>query len=279
MKGMGETMVHTRTLPKSAAKRSQPENHQEARPLWYAPNPTLRTKAACEDTIRLVDRIRSTEMGPTPDEQQLFVALHTSAYQASRPANQRRSAAAEREAWSDRWETIREFIVQQNLGLVYSMIGRFGSRHMDEDDLQSEAMFALSRAVDRFNPWRGYKFSTYACNVIARALMRRGKQETHYRRLFPVQHDMSFERPEGLPDLDASLYVERLQRVLDENLGELTDLETRILSHRFPQEQDERLTFQEIGNVIGLSKERVRQIQNIALIKLRGVLDQDPVLQ
>jgi RNA polymerase primary sigma factor len=272
-------MVHTRALPKSSASRNQTDNSQEARPLWYAPNTTIRTKAAGENTIRLADRIRCSEMGPTPDEQELFIALHTAAYQASRPVNQRRSAKAEREAWTERWEAIREFIVQQNLGLVYSMIGRFGSRHMDEDDLQSEAMFALSRAVDRFNPWRGYKFSTYACNVIARALMRRGKQETNYRRLFPVQHDMSFERPEGLPDLDAGLYVERLQRVLDDNLGELTDLETKILSHRFPPEQEPRLTFQEIGNAIGLSKERVRQIQNIALIKLRGVLDLDPVLQ
>lgn len=272
-------MVHSRTQSKSQPRSRTPVSGSEAKSLWYAPNSTIRTKAACEDTIRLVDRIGSTEMGPIPDEQELFIGLHTAAYQASRPANQQRSARAEREAWAERWETIREFIVQQNLGLVYSMIGRFGSRHMDEDDLQSEAMFALSRAVDRFNPWRGYKFSTYACNVIARALMRRGKQESHYRRLFPVQHDMSFERPEGMPDLDAGLYVERLQRVLDENLGELTDLETRILSHRFPQEAEQRLTFQEIGNVIGLSKERVRQIQNIALIKLRGVLDQDPVLQ
>ncbi len=279
MKGTGETMVHTKAPAKSASGRHPGSNEPEARPLWYAANAMIRTKAACEDTIRLADRICSTELGPVPDEQELFIALHTAAYQASRPVNQRRSARLEREAWTERWEAIREFIVEQNLGLVYSMIGRFGSRHMDEDDLQSEAMFALSRAVDRFNPWRGYKFSTYACNVIARALMRRGKQETHYRRLFPVQHDLSFERPEGMPDLDAGLYVERLQRVLDRNLGELTDLETQILSHRFPPEEESRLTFQEIGEVIGLSKERVRQIQNIALIKLRGVLDLDPVLQ
>lgn len=278
-KGTNKTMVHTRALPKSARTRCPAEASPEPRLLWYAPSATIRTKVASRDAIQLADRIRSIEQAPVPDEQELFIALHTAAYQASRPANQRRSAKAERDAWTERWEVIREYIVEQNLGLVYSMIGRFGSRHMDEDDLQSEAMFALSRAVDRFNPWRGYKFSTYACNVIARALMRRGKQETHYRRVFPVQHDMSFERPESMPDLDAGLYLERLHRVLDGNLGELTDLETRILSHRFPPEHEPRLTFQEIGNAIGLSKERVRQIQNIALIKLRGVLDLDPVLQ
>ena len=70
-----------------------------------------------------------------------------------------------------------------------------------------------------------------------------------------------------------------MTRVLDENLGELTDLETSILSKRFTSERQERLTFQEIGRSVGLSKERVRQIQNVALGKLRDVLQTDPVLQ
>jgi RNA polymerase primary sigma factor len=159
------------------------------------------------------------------------------------------------------------------------MIGRFGSRQLDEDDMLSEAMYALTRAVDRFNPWRGFKFSTYACNVIARAIMRRGKQESNYRRLFPVQHDVLFEGSSGTPDAGRELYVERLHGVLEQNLGELTDLETTILSHRFLGDRESRLTFQEIGEEVGLSKERVRQIQNVALNKLRVVLDSDPVLQ
>jgi len=175
--------------------------------------------------------------------------------------------------------TIRSYIVERNLGLVYSMIGRFGSRQLDEDDLLSEALYALTRAVDRFNPWRGYKFSTYACNVIARALMRRGKQETHYRRMFPVQHDMTFEKPTQMPDHATELYRERLRRILDHNLGDLTDLESTILEHRFPDKQRGRMTFQQIGRIVGLSKERVRQIQNIALDKLREAIEADPVLQ
>ena len=73
--------------------------------------------------------------------------------------------------------------------------------------------------------------------------------------------------------------MERLHRVLDRNLGELTDLESRILSKRFPADRAPRLTFQQIGDTVGLSKERVRQIQNIALSKLREVLAEDPVLQ
>lgn len=247
--------------------------------LWYAPDRRIRTQAASALAKAHVEKIRANrgESGLL-DEQQLFIALHTCAYRAARPARTRRVTAAERNLWAQRWDIVRGYIVEQNLGLVYSMIGRFAARHLDEDDRLSEAMYALTRAVDRFNPWRGYKFSTYACNVIARALMRRGKQEGNHRRLFPVQHDLTFERPSRLPDSNAELYVERLQRALNGNLGDLTELETRILTHRFPKEQGSRMTFQEIGDTIGLSKERVRQIQNIALHKLREVLHSDPVL-
>lgn len=247
--------------------------------LWFVPDPKLRTKAAGEDAIRTAEWILSGREESEPSEQELFVALHTCAHRARRRQGKRPIPRRERLEWTRRWQRIREYIVERNMGLVYSMIARFGSRNLDEDDMLSDALFALARAVDRFNPWRGYRFSTYACNVIARALMRRGKQESHYRKRFPVQHDVSFERPDRSPDDQTELYVERLHRALQQNLGELTDLESRILAQRFPAQREDRLTFQEIGDTIGLSKERVRQIQNIALGKLREVLTEDPALQ
>jgi RNA polymerase primary sigma factor len=248
--------------------------------LWYVPNRKLRTKAAVEQAKQIAEWIETRQgLETEPDEQALFVALHTAAYQASSHGKGKQPSKAQRKQWMQRWHTIREYLVQKNLGLVYSMISRFMSSHVDEDDLLSDAMFGLTRAVDRFDPWRGFRFSTYACNVIARALMRRGRQESNYRRLFPVQHDVTLERPEQSPDPQTELYLERLHRALDQNLGELTDLESRILTQRFPTDQGARLTFKEIGDAIGLSKERVRQIQNIALDKLREVLVEDPVLQ
>lgn len=239
----------------------------------YVPEGWVPDRALCAQAARTGDALRSgRNVTNDLDEQDLFVAMHTC---AERLSATRQPARTE---WSLRWQAIRAHIVERNMGLVYSMIGRFSSRMIDEDDLHSDAMFALTRAVDRFNPWRGYKFSTYACNVIARALMRRGKQVTRYRRHFPVQHDVSFERPERSPDTLADLYVERLNQALDGNLGQLTELETEILARRFPADNGSRLTFREIGEGIGLSKERVRQIQNVALWKLRRVLDRDPVL-
>jgi RNA polymerase sigma factor (sigma-70 family) len=273
-------MSHTQTQSGiSEFSISRSSARQEAGPFWYVSNPRIRTKAAGEKAIQLAERVRRRETDPAPEEQELFIALHTSACHVSRPAKQSSFAAAERQAWTERWIILRDFIVEHNLGLAYSMMHRFGPHYMDDDDLQSEAMLGLSRAVDRFNPWRGYRFSTYACNIIARALMRRGRQETRYRRLFPVQHDETHERAESMPDLEVGLYVERLRHVLDGNLGELTDVETKVLSGRFPPEHKPRLNFAEIGIAIGLSKERVRQIQNVALVKLRAALKVDPVLQ
>ncbi len=262
-----------------AKKMAIPSMGVDPRNMWYASDRRIRTAAAAKEAIEVAELAAGAGWSEAkPDEQVLFQALHVCAFRANRAAKGGKGDG-DCQAWSERWETIRGYIVERNLGLVYSMIGRFGSRQLDEDDMLSEAMYALTRAVDRFNPWRGFKFSTYACNVIARAIMRRGKQESNYRRLFPVQHDVLFERSTGTSDVGMELYVERLQGVMERNMGELTDLETTILSRRFPEERESRLTFQEIGDEVGLSKERVRQIQNVALSKLREVLDSDPVLQ
>jgi RNA polymerase sigma factor (sigma-70 family) len=262
---------------KLQSERDTGTGKASAKPFWYVPDARLRTKAAVRDTLALLEWIRTgTGLDHKPGDQELFAALHTCAYLATKPA---KDGDNEQSTWARRWSTIREFVVQQNLGLAYSMMSRFNTRLIDEDDLLSDAMLGLTRAVDRFNPWRGYRFSTYACNVIVRALMRRGKRERNRRRLFPVQYDVSFEKPMTVADPGQELFIERLSQMLESNVGQLTDLESRILSKRFTSERQDRLTFQEIGDAVGLSKERVRQIQNIAIRKLRRALAADPVLQ
>lgn len=256
--------------------------------VWYVPHRRLRTVAARREASRISDCIASgaeplAEISLHERETLLFVALHTCAYRAISIARQRGGNSARTKAWIDRWQLIRSHLLERNLGLAHAMSGRFSSRHVehtvDDDDLLSEALCALSRAVDRFNPWKGYRFSTYACNVIMRALVRTSRRENRYHRLFPFQHDAALERPGPPPDLDTELYVERLGRVLDHNLGSLSDLERTIITQRFPQNLPTSRTYRDIGRSIGLSKERIRQIQNVALAKLREALERDLILK
>ena len=243
--------------------------------LWHVPNPEIQTSAAARTAKRVAAAIAAGHGRERQfDETDLFVALHTCAHQASR----RGAGRHERGEWQKRWFGVRDHVVELNLPLVYSMKARFGSRNLDQDDLLSEAMYGLVQAAERFDPWRGFRFSTYACHAIHRSMVRASKRANNRRRLFPVQHDVSFERPYRT-ETPADLYVERLQRALHYNLGELTELESKIIERRFPTNCGPRKTLQEIGDAVGLSKERVRQLQNSALDKLRLVLSCDPVLQ
>ncbi len=264
----------TNTMPCAVV----PPNHAADPRLWYVSDRRIRTetaglKAAC------IAASLATGLETEPDEQALFAALHTCAFRAGRRTQVHPFTSSERTLWSRRWHSIRDHIAQKNLGLVHMISRRYRLGTLDEDDLFSEAMYSLGRAIDRFNPWKGFRFSTYACNVMTRGLSRRRKGEARYRSLFPVQHDASYDKPAAAADFREELYLERLRRALQCNLGGLAETETTILAHRFCADGEPNRTFEEIGRLVGLSKERVRQIQNAALRKLREVLELDPVLQ
>jgi RNA polymerase primary sigma factor len=266
----------TKTKPREKACSS----HSADLKLWYVSDRRIQTQTAALEAAHIADRVTAADgMEAGSEEQALFAALHTCAFQVARRPNGKPISTSQLTLWSRRWQQIRNHIAAKNIGLVHLVSRRFRSGVVDEDDLLSEAMYSLGRAIDRFNPWKGFRFSTYACNAMIRALSRRRKGETRYRNLFPVQHDASYEKPTEPGDFREELWLERLRRALERNLGELTEMEATVLTHRFFAEECSVRTFQEIGTLIGLSKERVRQIQNIALRKLREVLECDPVLQ
>jgi RNA polymerase sigma factor (sigma-70 family) len=264
--------------PMQTLGRENTTNTTPMRP-WFADHPTVRTRGAADRARRLVNQLtHQGSPGTRISEQNLFIALHACAYMAVRTGSAKCPPARLGKTWIRRWKRVREFVVQENLGLVYAMLSRFRVHEPDRNELISEGMLALTRAVDRYNPFRGFRFSTYACNVIARAMMRRGKILSRYRRTFITQPEATFEGSKS-SDRNADLYAERLRRAMDHNLGQLTELESHVLAKRFPLSPEGPDTFREIGEAIGLSKERVRQIQNSALTKLRRVLTKDPVLQ
>lgn len=187
--------------------------------------------------------------------------------------------------WFERSEYYRHKIAKTNLALVLAMAKRTRSIDTDFSDLISEGNMALLRAVDKFDVSRGFKFSTYACRAILKAFSRSGMKNTRYRQMFPADFD---------PKMERSDYAERCRKehehdcanevldILSQNKAELTKVEKEVIEHRFAigeklhKEPDASpLTLEEVGRLIGVTKERVRQIQNKALKKIRVTLEGD----
>ncbi|HEX3356953.1 MAG TPA: sigma factor-like helix-turn-helix DNA-binding protein, partial [Tepidisphaeraceae bacterium] len=74
--------------------------------------------------------------------------------------------------------------------------------------------------------------------------------------------------------------IDELKQIVDRNLAELSDTEQTVIRRRFNWQQAEEspLTLEEVGKIIGVTKERVRQIQNKALTKIRKLME-DGVLR
>lgn len=224
----------------------------------------------------------------TPDEELLlFKQLHCCAYRMSRlyksavnksPSTQRRTYSK----WVQRYDQIRARLIEGNIGLVYDLIGRSRFAALDRDEMSSEGMMALLRAVDTFDPWRGFRFSTYACNAILRAFSRAALQDSKRRSVIVGTWDPEFEKsdaPENRRTDQRGLFMERLQRILEYGVADLTEVEKSVLDRRFPPDDEPpRQTLEEIGRQMSVSKERVRQIQLSAIRKLRQALNMDMVL-
>lgn len=62
--------------------------------------------------------------------------------------------------------TERNKLIEDNINLVYTMVNRYFQKYAYDDDFIQEGMLGLIKASDKFNPEKGVKFSTYACNCI-----------------------------------------------------------------------------------------------------------------
>lgn len=224
------------------------------------------------------------------DEALLFKQLHYCGYrlsniykQADRGEKSIASLKRQYNKWAQRYNQIRARLIEGNLGLVYDLIGRSRFGNLDRDEMSSEGMMALLRAADTFDPWRGYRFSTYACNAILRAFSRAAMHDSKRRGRIVGPYDVDFEKsdvPEQSREDQRALFTERLHRILRLDNAELTEVEKTVLARRFPFEEGRvRQTLEQIGQKMRVSKERVRQIQLAAIGKLRSALQEDVVLQ
>ena len=181
--------------------------------------------------------------------------------------------------WHCKADRIREQIAETNLALVLAMAKRTRMSEVDFADLVSEGNMALLRAVDKFDAGRGYKFSTYACRAILKAFSRQGMKLSKYRQRFPTDFDPKLEKSNYLETKRATFEkdaAEEVREIVLNNRADLTDVERTVIEHRFGLESDtgeKPMTLEQVGQIIGVTKERVRQIQNKAMEKIRLELE------
>ena len=162
----------------------------------------------------------------------------------------------------------RDALVVANLGLVYAMSARFNFRGFGKSpsvETISAGVSALMRAVERFDVARGFKFSTYACRAILKAMSRLRDKEINKKEYVSLD-DSRVDKVFIVPDFAEDLTDIRM--ILDENKAKLNEQEQQVVRGRYFDD----LKLHEIGEKLGLSKERVRQIQEKALKKLQRAM-------
>ena len=176
---------------------------------------------------------------------------------------------------------LRDTISEYNLGLVLAMARRLPAGYVDFPEMISEGNMALLRGIDKFNVSKGFKFSTYACRAILKAFSRTGIKASRYKSLFPVGFEPDLERSNYQAEKNAveeETCASEIRRIYTDNTADLTDLEISVIGKRFAfdkglEDVKKGLTLQQVGKMVGLTKERVRQIQITAMEKIKTALE------
>jgi RNA polymerase primary sigma factor/RNA polymerase sigma factor len=173
---------------------------------------------------------------------------------------------------------IKNQIVQSNLRLVVSIAKKHVNSTDDFFTLVSDGNMSLIRAVEKFDYSRGNKFSTYASWAIMKNFARTIPHEFKHRDRFRTSLDEMFTSQEdGRGDQMGEESAQRLRsEQVNKILSRLDDREQKIIISRFGLDYtQEPQTLKEVGAEMGVTKERVRQIEARALNKLRQAVQEE----
>lgn len=189
--------------------------------------------------------------------------------------------------WMDRIEKLydesvatKNQLISANLRLVVSIAKRYVGPTGDFFELVSDGNMSLIRAVEKFDFSRGNRFSTYASwaimknftRTIPSAFRRRGRFCTSCPEIFSTVEDLRADHyGQESAQIQRELQVEEILKRLDER-------ERQIVISRFGLIRgQEPLTLKHIGAAMGVTKERIRQIQIRAVNKLRKAAEEDRI--
>lgn len=175
---------------------------------------------------------------------------------------------------------IKNDIVRANLRLVVSIAKRYASGPAHLFELISDGNMSLIRAVEKFDFARGFRFSTYATWAIMKNFARTIPTELRQRARFLTGGE---DRLVGIEDIRSeSLRRETAQSERQSEvsriLNHLDERERQIIQHRFGLDRNHNpMTLKEVGRVMGVTKERIRQLEARAMAKLRDAVGEERV--
>jgi RNA polymerase primary sigma factor len=189
------------------------------------------------------------------------------------PANAKASEISAIEWLQEEALAVKNQIIRANLRLVVSIAKKHVGPANNFFELVSDGNISLIRAVEKFDYARGNKFSTYASWAIMRNFIRSIPEESHRRDRFITGHEEMFEAAADTRpgEREYESHHRRHQETVEILLGHLSDRERRILTHRFGLGGATEQTLEQLGHELGVTKERVRQLEAKAREKLRKI--------
>lgn len=176
-------------------------------------------------------------------------------------------------------KALKNRIVKSNLRLVVSVAKRHASPSVNLFDLISEGNFCLMYAIEKFDFSRGNRFSTYATWALMKNFARTVPEENYLTSTFITgQQEILNIIPERDDDSGRMEAVDLLRQRIAEVISKLTDREQKVIRSRFGLDSDgQTQTLAEVGEELGVTRERIRQIEHKALEKLRKFIDENQV--